>query len=86
LRLHLLHHRGGKFFQFGIVYRIEIRGGDVGLEIAVGFGDGGGGQFLRFIVASGAPAYIMRVAEGVDVYYVYVGWGKEEVLYRLGFC
>jgi hypothetical protein len=54
------------------------------LEIAIGFGDGGGGQFFRFVVAFGAPGYIVRVAEGVDVDYIYVGWGKEEVLYRLG--
>lgn len=56
------------------------------MEIAVGFGDGGGGEFFSFVVAFGAPGYIVRVAEGVDVDYVYIGWGKEEVLYRLGFC
>ncbi len=37
----------------------------------------------RFIVTFCAPGYIVRVAEGVDVDDVCVGWGEEEVLQGL---
>jgi hypothetical protein len=63
------------------VERVEIvgRDGDVDVDLACGVGFGSG-EWRRFVVAFGAPGYVVGVAECVDVYYVCVGWGEEDVL------
>lgn len=82
--LFLLDGFGGDDAHFGVV---------LGVEVAIVLGDGDvdftagfkvrRGEFGGFVVAFGAPGYVVGVAEGVDVEDVDVGWGHEEVLDEL---
>lgn len=72
---------GGESADFRLVLGIEIRvvGGNGDVDFAAGF-QIRGWQFLRRVVAFGAPGDVVGVAEGVDVEDVDVGGGEEEVL------
>lgn len=45
--------------------------------------DGGITEFWCFVIALGAPGYVVSVAEGIDVENVYVSRSKKEVLEEL---
>lgn len=68
-------------FEAGGIQGVEVVGGnvDVDVEFAVFVGFGGG-EYGRLVVAFGAPCYVVGVAEGVDVDYVAVGGGEEDIL------
>lgn len=69
---------------FCVVLSVEIAVvlRDVDVDFAAWF-EVGTGELFGFVVAFGAPGYVVGVAEGVDVEDVDVGGGKEEVLDEL---
>ena len=66
----------GEKAHFGFILGVEVgvilRNMDVDLAAA-----------FEFVVAFGAPGYVVRVAKGVDVEDVNVGWREEKVLDEL---
>lgn len=76
---------GAEDAEFRLVLRVEIGvvGGDGDVDFSAGF-EVRGGEFLRFVVAFGAPGDVVGVAKGVDVEDVEVGGCEEEVLDERG--
>ena len=69
---------------FGVVLGIEITVvlGNIYINFPAWF-EINRGEFLGFVVAFGAPGYVVRVAKRVDVEDIDVGWSEKKVLDKL---